>query len=648
MRPVLSTLLSLSALAAASSRSLLADFDRFAPRNSAIQWQPCENDSTNATECGHFEVPLDYADQSAGKGSLAVARYPATKQPRLGTLFLNPGGPGGSGVDFIVGSGATIMDTVHGQYDLVSWDPRGVGASYPRVGCFASASEEKAFWEGTLVEGLEARGNFTDPAELKAFYAQLPKVDELLIQYGNKCMNSSLNMLQYVGSTATVRDMVALHDYLEGPDQALNYWGLSYGTIIGIYFVNMFPDRVGRVVIDGVLDPVYWANKPAYEASSKALYVESTDEALTGFVTACAAAGPTGCALASEGSTPDSLRNQLSQMIDMAYDYKKSAGASAELGSSTIRNIIFQGMYQPKDWPTLAENLLQVWDFLANKTSSSAKRSLPFQQDKRDTNSSDPESDQAIIAITCADALEAGNTITMDVFDEVIRVTRDVSPMFGPSWGQAGFMCHHWPVRAVERYDGPWNNTLANPILVIGNEADPVTPYISAKNVADALGDSAILVEQDDYGHLSLAMHSDCTMKILGNYFLHNRLPSTDQFCGTNQQLFPGPGVTKSSLAALSVSGGNSNNTDMQARLEHEKTRSHQLFIAVVVMACATGVLLILLVGSCIISRRYGNKQKDVVYWGKDDVFEEGHAYKTPYDSVPALKLGSGYAPVKT
>ncbi|QRV77192.1 alpha/beta hydrolase family protein [Ceratobasidium sp. AG-Ba] len=271
MRPVLSTLLSLSALAAASSRSLLADFDRFAPRNSAIQWQPCENDSTNATECGHFEVPLDYADQSAGKGSLAVAQYPATKQPRLGTLFLNPGGPGSSGVDFIVGSGATIMDTVHEQYDLVSWDPRGVGASYPRVVCFASASEEKAFWEGTLVEGLEARGNFTDPAKLKAFYAQLPKVDELLIQYGNKCMNSSLNMLQYVGSTATVRDMVALHDYLEGPDQALNYWGLSYGNIIGIYFVNMFPDRFGRVVIDGVLDPVYWANKPAYEASSKYL-----------------------------------------------------------------------------------------------------------------------------------------------------------------------------------------------------------------------------------------------------------------------------------------------------------------------------------------------------------------------------------------
>ncbi|CAE6427837.1 unnamed protein product [Rhizoctonia solani] len=121
--------------------------------------------------------------------------------------------------------------------------------------------------------------------------------------------------------------------------------------------------------------------------------------------------------------------------------------------------------------------------------------------------------------------------------------------MFGPVTPKIpGTYCHRWPVRAVERYTGPWNKKLSNPILVIGNQADPITPYINAKSVADALGDSAVLVEQDDFGHSSLAMHSNCTISVLQKYFLHNKLPQKDEFCGTNQELFPGTGITKRTL----------------------------------------------------------------------------------------------------
>ncbi|CAE6339635.1 unnamed protein product, partial [Rhizoctonia solani] len=121
----------------------------------------------------------------------------------------------------------------------------------------------------------------------------------------------------------------------------------------------------------------------------------------------------------------------------------------------------------------------------------------------------------------------------------------------GPIWGDAGFYCHHWPVRAVERYTGPWNKTLSNTIIVIGNEADPITPLVCAKNVADALGDSAVLIEQDDYGHSSLAMRSNCTVAALQDYFVHNKLPTQDIFCGTNQVLFPTleGNITKTTVA---------------------------------------------------------------------------------------------------
>ncbi|KAG8702411.1 hypothetical protein FRC09_004743 [Ceratobasidium sp. 395] len=657
-----------SALVTADSFALPPDFHRFAPRQQGIKWGPCDNDNSTRV-CGQFEVPLDYGNAAAGTASLKVIRYPAFNTPKLGTLFVNPGGPGGSGVDYILGSSGTIiMTTAGGSYDIVSWDPRGVGGSLPRVGCFSTGTEANQFWGNSPFRvGVEARGNFTDPADLQAFYAQEPNVDRQLIAFGQKCLQYSPDTLQYIGTAAAVRDMVALHDYLEGPDKPVNFWGLSYGTAVGIYFVNMFPNRVGRVVLDGVVDPIYWANRPPHEASCViwAINVESADEALTGFIQTCAIAGPGNCAIAVSGSTPVSLREWVQQLIDLAYDYKKAAGANAQFGSFDIRVQVFQGMYGPATWRQLAVDLKTRWDHLvtfmsntstkrSNQTPEPAQRStsarnVDVQTRQTTPGNPDPPPDYAFQAITCADAVDPGDVTTKMVFDELVRVTREVSSMFGPRGGIAGFYCHHWPVRAVERFTGPWNSKLSNSLLVIGNEADPITPFRSAKSVADALGDSAVLVEQDDYGHSSLAMHSDCTFNILRDYFVNNQLPTADQFCGTNQVLFPGGGITKSSLAALNVNNNSSSSTDIQSQLYATQTRVRQLFGAIIALASALGLLLVFIIGSWILGKKSGKDQKDVVYWGKEDLGnekEQGHTYNTPYDGVTALKLG-GYKPVK-
>ncbi|KAG9079038.1 hypothetical protein FRC06_007989 [Ceratobasidium sp. 370] len=238
-------------LVSANRFAIPSAFHRLAPRSIGITWAPCEQDDSR--QCGRFEVPLDYQNESAGGVSLAVARYPATKQPKA---ILNPAMWGG--VELVLGgNGDKVMRTVSGH--------------------IARA-------------GIEARGDFSNQADLDAFYAQVPSVDKLLIEFGQRCREHSPDVLPYVGTTATVRDMVALHVYLEGPDQPVNFWGLSYGTTVGIYFVNMSPNRVGRVVPDGVSDPLYWANIPP--PAKWAINVESSDEALTGFVSACAAAGP--------------------------------------------------------------------------------------------------------------------------------------------------------------------------------------------------------------------------------------------------------------------------------------------------------------------------------------------------------------------
>ncbi|KAG9076395.1 hypothetical protein FS749_011823, partial [Ceratobasidium sp. UAMH 11750] len=220
----------------------------------------------------------------------------------------------------------------------------------------------------------------------------------------------------------------------------------------------------------------------------------------------------------------------------------------------------------------------------------------------------------------------------------------------GPSWGDGGLYCHRWPVRAVERYAGPWNKTLSNTILVIGNEADPVTPYISAKRVADALGNSAILLEQDDYGHLSLAMHSTCTSAVLQNYFLHNELPFDDKLCGTNQVLFPGPGVTKKTLNVLSASASTPGaGTDINAELEAARQRSRNLFIAVIALAAALVLVFIGLLFSCVHNCKPKYNHAAYVSRGvfEKAAEEQGHTYDNPFNQTGGSKQGE-YVPVQT
>ncbi|KAJ1307669.1 hypothetical protein OPQ81_001762 [Rhizoctonia solani] len=639
-------------------------YHRFAPRTEGFKWGRCSEKSTR--ECARFEVPLDWANHTAGKASLAVARYKATKQPKLGTMFVNPGGPGSSGVDLIMGGGAIqISEASGGQYDIVSWDPRGIGNSIPRADCFATGTEENLFWEGTIPRaGLEARGNFTDQVDIDAFYEQVDEVDVLLEELGKRCVAYSPDTFQYIGTAAAVRDMIAMHDILEGPNKPIDFWGLSYGTVIGIYFVNMFPGRVGRVVLDGVVDPERWANNPSYQ--KWAVKPESTDEAFNGFVSACAAAGPSGCAIASKDSNPETVRKFVSNLIDLAYEYKRKLGSSAEFGSANVRSIIYGGMYSPAGWPRLAERLAAIHEFLTNTTSESnsthTKRSLstslveilPRQSTTtNNTANHDPAPDYAFQGVTCADALDAGNTTTKDVFDFLVHITRTVSPMFGPQWGDGGFYCHRWPVRAVERYTGPWNNKLTNPILVIGNEADPVTPYIVAKKVADALGDSAILIQQDDYGHTSLAMHSNCTISALQDYFLENKLPSQDILCGTNQQLFPGPGVTKQSISKLNTASNTlstNGNSTLQDELDKARQRSHNLFIATIALAAAAGLLVVALIFSFI--RGHHKSKSAYASHIPRGAFEkaseeQGHTYDDPYAAKVGIKSG-GYSRVET
>ncbi|QRV77166.1 hypothetical protein RhiJN_05181 [Ceratobasidium sp. AG-Ba] len=297
--------------------------------------------------------------------------------------------------------------------------------------------------------------------------------------------------------------------------------------------MSVFPDRVGRVVIGSVTDPVYWSPRPSYEFWG--VSIQSGDDVFTGFVTNCAAAGPGNCALASNGSTPDSLKQDVQSIIDMAYDYKKTQGANGAFGSALVRSLLRKAMYEPTTWPAAAQSLVSVPELIKNDLNSSSpnasiKRSFETGMSLLPVLCSLVNKTPQIL---CGDSVDAANVTTKMVFGDIVRVLKEVSHMFGATWFSFHF-CHRWPVRAVERYTGPFNKNLSSPVLVIGIEADPATPFVSAKRLRMHLG---IL----QFWSSRMTMGTTAT---LGNYFRNGTLPPSGQFCATNQALFPGIGIT--------------------------------------------------------------------------------------------------------
>ncbi|KAL1714504.1 Alpha/Beta hydrolase protein [Schizophyllum commune] len=549
-----------SALSGAVLAFSYAGLASAAELNSTIEWSSCADlnpvygNFSESLRCGFYDVPLDWADESVGTARLAVVRYPATDKEKKGTIFFNPGGPGQSGIDFVIAGAESILVPLVGTgYDLVAWDPRGTGFTTPGdIRCFNSAEEQAAYGNGSLPQNfpVDPTNALLDADDVAEFYSHLNETDALYKGFGKQCVERRGDVLKYLGTAAAVRDMVALADYLEPGRKEINYYGISYGTVIGATFVNMFPNRVGRVVIDGVVDAQLYSGSPGYETISAS--VESRDAALLGFAKECAKAGTRCSFRLNSTDTGDDIVDRIYGMMKTVNDLTKAGSLPEEVPRySDIINFIFNSLYTPKTWSTLADKLAAIYELLngGGDTTSVSRRDSISGRDltsrhlaKRQEAQDLPTTDSTLV-ISCGDSVDAGNTTIQNTFDEILFVTRNISPLFGPLFNAQGTSCYAWPVRAVERYSGPWNKKLSNKILVIGNQADPVTPFRNAKQVADQLGESAVLIEQSGYGHGSIAEYSNCTMDIVQSYFESGKTPDNDwTYCFVNEDnllLFP-------------------------------------------------------------------------------------------------------------
>ncbi|KAL1948533.1 hypothetical protein VTO73DRAFT_12608 [Trametes versicolor] len=558
VRTGMGTSLLLSALLFQSAYGALVPVDPTKFKVGELKWSNCTGeDVVPGAECGYAVVPLDYFNPSAGVAKIALGRFNATAATRKGSVFLNPGGPGGPGVSLATVSGPDLQQLVGEEYDIIGFDPRGIGQTEPATQCFASPEARQAFIANTVLDrGYDVAPDVQDPFNRYHLIQTQRDADALYKSQFQVCAQTMGDGLRYMGTSTVVRDIDFVTKLLDGEDALINFWGLSYGSAIGQYMVNMLPDRVGHIVIDGVLDAVSWTSVPSYKWERT--FLVNTDDVYKLFISECAQAGPSQCALAkSANETGSDILARVENFVNQLYWSPlavPNATAPGILTSGRARLFLMGALISPTSWPQAAEILAQA--IAGNGT---AILDAVNTKDLVDLERS---------AVSCNDNKPFKAPTPAEVIDEQLYDQAHVSRFsltVVVSEPDAG--CQFWPVTPPERFLGPWNQTLKNPMLIISNTLDPATPLRSGRLALERQGnDSARLLVQNGPGHTSLALPSLCTAQVLRAYFANGTLPAEGTVCQVDASPFPTE--TDSTAKVLSIdTSGHQNTLDSMHRL---------------------------------------------------------------------------------
>nr|WP_239579520.1 alpha/beta hydrolase [Microlunatus panaciterrae] len=446
-------------------------------RGQQLHWSGCQK----TLECTTALVPLDYAHLDGPAITLALSRRASTSGHRLGSLFINPGGPGGSGVEYT----GYFKHKGLEDYDIVGWDPRGVGQSTP-VECLT----------GKDLENYTEVDNSPDNASEDKAWIDVNR------EFGASCLRRSGALLEHVSTPETVRDL----DLLRGlvGDRKLNYFGSSYGTYIGALYAQTFPKNVGRMVLDGAV------NITDDETVSQ---TEGFDRALNNFASWCASQG---CRL---GATTAAV---LKSIIALWDDLDRNAlpVGSRELTQSLAVTGVALVLYENEDsWKYLREGLEDA----VFKRDGSYLLYFADLYNQRDRRGNYGQSNYSFPAVRCLDTKDKGVTGARADAAKDAKRAPSIGRFFGPD-----MTCPMWPVAAVP--DHPKIVAAgAAPIVVIGTTGDPATPYEFAQMMAKQL-ESGVLVTLKGEGHLAYGQ-STCIQQIAVAYLVKGTVPRNGTTC---------------------------------------------------------------------------------------------------------------------
>lgn len=451
-------------------------------------------------KCGTLETPLDHRNPQKGTLKLAVAKLPATDPShRIGSLMMNPGGPGGSGIEDADWKGWPLEVTkeVKRRFDLVTYDPRGVGHSTPALDCAQPTPRPRHAQEDDPPEDDDPPES---PRTEKEMLAELNDVDDT----GAKCVKNAGWLVPYMTTVDNVHDLDRLRQAVG--DSKLSYLGISYGNTIGSVYANMHPERVRSLIMHGVVD----AKTQMNDAGSYGLSQSVGDEATVRAMLRACDRDPENCA----------FHGNAEKKFDRLAQHLGDASGSTPFTTWNRFVDLARKVEVPKTAPGAAKSLQSLYE----QTFPSAENAFGT----KDAEPPENNEDDVLATTDCLDLprLPKDNGPWLKRF----AGARAAAPVFGPGDVVGDIACRDWPDdhrAALPRYTGPWNKLKSPSILVMNQQWDHATPHKWAQNMTKAL-DQRGMVTIEGFGH---GVSTQCSRRWAEDYLLQGKVPTGAAVC---------------------------------------------------------------------------------------------------------------------
>lgn len=453
-----------------------------------VAWSTCGD----GFRCATIKAPVSWQDASSGDIDLALKVHPATGT-RVGALLTNPGGPGASGLDFMDSVPSLFGSDVLKAYDVVGFDPRGVGKSTPVV-CLDDKDKD---------------------AQLSAWYpdtdAGLAASEKAAAAWADACKANTGPVLAHVDTQSAARDMDLIRAVLG--EKKLDYLGFSYGTQLGATYAGIFPDRVGRMVLDGAIDTTLSSDEMSVEQAV------GFEDALRAYVKDCESGK--GCPL--DGGVDQGM----SQIHDLFLRTERQPLRTNDADRPLTATLAFYGvavtLYSQDSWQYLTSALSEA---ITKGTGTQLLALADFYNDRNSDGTFSTNSSEAFRAVGCLD--DPGSS-DLDAMRTQAATIEQQAPTVGSFFTYGGITCKPWPYPQVAQ-DFDLHAKGAAPIVVVGTTGDPATPYRWAQGLAKTL-DSGVLLTYEGEGHTAYSADNTCIAKAVGGYLVDGDVPDDGTTC---------------------------------------------------------------------------------------------------------------------
>lgn len=452
-----------------------------------VSWSACEG----GLKCAEVRVPLDYADPSGPTITLALAKMEGRKASK--TLLVNPGGPGASGIDLVRDAGKFYFSkALRDNYDVLGFDPRGVSRSTP-VKCQTDAQ-------------MDAERQLDLPTDTDADLAAIRKLSAATAK---ECAKRTGPSLGFVDTVSAARDMDVIRALVDDPQ--LNYLGFSYGTKLGAAYAGLFPEQVGRLVLDGAMDPalseeeLVLGQAKGFEGATRAYMQNCLDSGDCPF-----------------SGTLDEGMAQLHELIDSVARTPMRASDGRLLPVTAFVNGFIYPLYDDRSWPELSFALSDAIAGDADAMMTLSDEAAGRQED----GSYQGNANAAFGAINCLDYKMVSDIPTMRRDAAVLEAA---SPTIGKYMAYGGISCQDWAYPPTGK-QAPASSTTDQPIVVIGTTGDPATPYDWALSLSGQL-ETGVMVSFEGQGHTAYARSNKCITNAVDDFLIDGKAPADGLRC---------------------------------------------------------------------------------------------------------------------